>query len=134
MEDGSVIDDTLRGIARLIAEYKDAAIIANMLAELSPSTVADQAALSMSDVLALASELPSSPELPHCYLSSKSYFNLKAQELAVGANSGDGMVCGLPAVLVNGSNSDVAGSYVLSVGYANEALGYAQVTERDAAI
>ena len=130
MEDGFVVDDTLRGIAQLIAEYKDASIIDNMLLELSPSTIVNQAALSLGDVLAQAALLPSMSVLPSVYLSSKSYFSLKALEHAAGLDSGSGMVAGLPAVFVNGGNSDVSDSFVMAVGSAGLALGYAQYDDK----
>ena len=130
LDDGDVLDGTLQGIARNIANFKDEKIIANMLANLSPSSVANQAALSLSGILGLAGDLPSSDKLHHVYLSSKSFYQLKAEEHSLGFDSGEGMVGGLPAVLVNGGNSDVSGSFVAAVGSAMNALGYAQDEDR----
>ncbi len=122
VEDGDVLDTTLNGIADALASWKDGKLSAVLDAGVTGSTIADNASLALSDVSALAGDLPNAAILPTVYGSTKVFNLLKSLEHTVGFDSGEGMVAGLPFAAIDLSYSDVSDDPVLFVGHLSKCL------------
>ncbi|MDA7878285.1 hypothetical protein N9B39_01910 [bacterium] len=130
IEDGmDLLDNNLAIVADALASFKDLKLRASWQAGLSGSTVATEAALTLSNVLDAAKLIPSRRVLPSVLGSMKLYLSLKEIEFASGIDTGLMNVGGLPFGVIENPADDTSGDLVCFIGHPDLACGFTQMPD-----